>query len=76
MPVELGLEFMAVIRSNLGDTEREFVDDGIDEVDRVRLIVSVVDFQGANARGDRRSPCTGIASRVSRLCLRISDPCE
>ena len=35
MPVELGLEFMAIVRSHLADTEREFVDDGIDEVDRV-----------------------------------------
>ena len=35
MPVELGLEFMTIVRSHLADTEREFVDDGIDEVDRV-----------------------------------------
>ena len=50
MPVELGLEFMAVVRSHLADAEREFLDDGVDEVDRVCLIVAVVDFQGANAR--------------------------
>jgi hypothetical protein len=35
MPVELGLELMAIVRSHLADAEREFVDDGIDEVDRV-----------------------------------------
>lgn len=29
----------------------KFVDDGVDEADRVRLIVAVVDFEGANARG-------------------------
>ena len=50
VPVELGLEFMAVVRSHLADAEREFLDDGVDEVDRVCLIVAVVDFQGANAR--------------------------
>lgn len=35
MPAELSLEFMAIVRAHLTDTEREFVDDGIDEVDRV-----------------------------------------
>jgi hypothetical protein len=50
-PVELGLELMNVVRSHLADAEREFVDAGVDEVDRVRPIVAVVDFQGANARG-------------------------
>jgi hypothetical protein len=35
MPMELGLEFMTIVRSNLADAEREFGDDGIDEVDRV-----------------------------------------
>jgi hypothetical protein len=56
MSVEFGLELMAVVRSHLADAEREFVDDGVDEVDRVRLIVAVIDLQGANARGivDRR----------------------
>ena len=32
MPVELGLELMAVVRSHLADAEWEFVDDGVDEV--------------------------------------------
>ena len=49
MPVELCLEFMAVIRTYLA--EREPGDHGIDEVDRVCLVVSVVDFQGTDARG-------------------------
>ncbi len=51
VPVELGLEFMAVVRAHLADAEREPGDHGIDEVNRVCLIVSIVDFQGADARG-------------------------
>ncbi len=66
MPMELGLELMAVVRSHLADAEREFVNDGVDEVDRVRLIVAVVDFQGANARGivDR-----GVLVALDRLAV-------
>jgi len=51
MPVELGLKLVAVVRSHLADAEWEFVDDDVDEVDRVRLIVAVVDFKGANVGG-------------------------
>jgi hypothetical protein len=35
MPMELSLEFMTIVGSNLADSEREFFDDGIDEVDPV-----------------------------------------
>jgi hypothetical protein len=35
MPMELSLEFMTIVGSHLADSEREFFDDGIDEVDRV-----------------------------------------
>ena len=35
MPMELSLEFMVIVRSNLADSKRKFFDDGIDEVDRV-----------------------------------------
>jgi hypothetical protein len=31
----IGPGFMTIVRSNLADAEREFGDDGIDEVDRV-----------------------------------------
>ena len=51
MPMEFGLELMTVGRSRLADAEREFVDYSVDEVDRARMIVAIVDFQGANARG-------------------------
>jgi hypothetical protein len=44
MPV-MGLELMAVVHSHLTDAERELVDDGVDEVDRVRPIVAVIDFR-------------------------------
>ena len=44
MPVELGLELMAVVGPDLLDAERELFDDVIDEVDRVGLCVFVVDL--------------------------------
>lgn len=49
VPMELGLEFMAIICSDFAYTERELLDNVIDEVDRVCLSVLFVDFQGANA---------------------------
>ena len=50
MPVELGLELVAVVGSDLFDTKRELVDDVIDEVDRVCLCVLVVDFECPDTR--------------------------
>ena len=72
MPVELGLKLIAVFRSDLANAEREFVDDGIGEVDRVRLIVAIVDLQAANARGIvDRSELIAL-HRLCRLFGRIS----
>jgi hypothetical protein len=51
MPVEFGLEFMAAIGADHLDPKRELLDDVIDEVDRICLIVLVVDFQGPDAGG-------------------------
>ena len=50
MALELRLEFMAIVGANLANAEREPGDDGIDEVDHVCLVVSVV-VQGTDARG-------------------------
>ena len=50
VPVELCLELMAVIGSDLFDAERELFDDVIDEVDRVGLSMFVVDFERPDAR--------------------------
>ncbi len=44
MPMELDLELIAVVGAYLADAELEFVDDSIDEFDRVRLVVTVVNF--------------------------------
>ena len=51
MPVELGLELMAVVGPDLLDAERELFDDVIDEVDRVGLCVFVVDLERPDAGG-------------------------
>ena len=50
VPVELGLELVAVVGSDLFDAERELFDDVIDEVDRVGLSMFVVDFERPDAR--------------------------
>lgn len=50
MPMELGLELLAVISADLSDTERELFDDVIDEVDRVSLGMLLVDFECTNTR--------------------------
>ena len=49
VPVELGLELMAIVGSDFLDAERELFDDVIDEVDGVGLCVFVVDFEGPDA---------------------------
>jgi hypothetical protein len=45
MPVEFGLEFMAVIGPDFTDAEGEFADDVIDEVDGVGLSVAAIDLE-------------------------------
>ena len=44
MPMELGLELVAVISSHLSDTEREFGDDMVDKGDRISLSMTIVDL--------------------------------
>ncbi len=50
MPMELRLELMAIVGSDLADAERELFDDVIGEVDGVGLGVLFTDFWGSNAR--------------------------
>ena len=50
MPVELGLELMAIVRPDLAEAERKLFDDVIREIDGVGLGVLFLDLQGANAR--------------------------
>ena len=50
VPVELGLELMAVIGSGFFDVQRELFDDVTDEVDRVRLCMFVVNLECRFAR--------------------------
>jgi hypothetical protein len=46
VPVDLGLELLAVIGSDFLDAERELFDDVVDEVDRVGLSMFGVDLEG------------------------------
>ena len=50
MPVEFCLELMAVIGSNVFDSEGEFFDHIIDEINRAVLGMVIVYFQGSDAR--------------------------
>lgn len=51
MPVELGLEFMAVIGPDHFDPERKLIDNIIDKVDRVLLGMAGIDFQRPDSGG-------------------------
>ena len=51
MPVELGLELVAVIGSNFTNAEWELVNDVIDKVDRVCLSMFFIDFECSNTSG-------------------------
>ncbi len=66
MPMEFGLERVAIVGAHLADLEQEECDHGIDEVDGVGLIVPVVDFQGAHTGGviDGR-----VLIALDRLCV-------
>ena len=46
VPVEFGLELMAIVGSDFADAERELVDDVIDEVDGIGLVMALVDLEG------------------------------
>ena len=50
VPMELGLEFMTVIRPDLLYTERELLDDVVNKVDCISLSVPLVDFQSPHTR--------------------------
>lgn len=56
MPVEPGLELMAIIGAYLLDAEWKLLDDVIHEIDGAGLSVAIVNVQGAHPRGviDRR----------------------
>lgn len=50
VPVESRLELVAIVRANRADPEREALDDVVGEVDRVGLVVLLVDLQRSDAR--------------------------
>lgn len=50
MPMELGLEFMAVIRAHFPNAERKLFNDMINEIDRIGLSVFFVDFECPDPR--------------------------
>ena len=49
VPVELGLELMAIVGSDFSDPEGECPDHVVDEVDGVSLGVSVVDLESTDS---------------------------
>lgn len=51
VPVELGLEFVPIVRPHLPDAEREALDDVVDEQNGIGLGVPVVDLQRPDAGG-------------------------
>jgi hypothetical protein len=72
MPVEVGLEFGAIVRLNGVDAEGQSPEDVIDEGDGHPLIAGVVDFQHANAGAfvDRRElvePPAGARNPLKKL---------
>jgi hypothetical protein len=48
MPVELSVEFMAIVGPDFTDTKRELFDDVINEIDCAGLGVFLVDFECPN----------------------------
>jgi hypothetical protein len=51
VPVELGLEFVPIVRAHLPDTEREALDDVVDEQDGIGLGMSIVDLECPHTGG-------------------------
>ena len=49
MPMEIGLEFVTIIRAHLANAKRELFDNVVNEVDRVCLRMFLVDLEGANS---------------------------
>lgn len=72
LPVELGLELMAVIGSDLFDAERELFDDAINKVDRVGLCVFVVNLE----RPDTRSVINSSILEAADLLAAFADESE
>jgi hypothetical protein len=72
VPVELGLELMAVVGSDLFDPERELFDDVLDKVDRVGLSMLVIDLEGP----DTRSVVDGGILEASYLLAALTDEGE
>lgn len=72
VPVELGLELMAIIGSDFLDAERELFDDVIDEVDRVGLSMFIIDLESPDAR----SVVNGCILEPADLLAALSDEGE
>ena len=49
MPMELGLEFVTIIRTDFTNAEWELFDDVVNEVNRICLGMLLVDLEGANS---------------------------
>jgi hypothetical protein len=73
VPVEFGLEFVAIIGANGIDPEREFSDDVINEVDRILLRMPFINLQGANTGGIIDCRVLEIPDLAAFLSLEIEE---
>ncbi len=70
--MEFGLELMAIVRSDLTNTEWEFFNDVVDEIDCIGLGVLFVDLQSANTR----RVIDGGVLETPHLLFVISNECQ
>lgn len=80
MPMELGLELMTPVCADCVDAKRELVDDIVNEVHRIGLVVTAVDFESSHACGviDGRvlkatdsMPVVGLEAHNLHVCLNM-----
>ena len=73
VPVEFGLEFVAIVGTNGIDPERELGNDVIHEVDRILLRVPLINLEGANARSIIDCRVLEIPDLAAFLSLEIEE---
>jgi len=71
MPVELGLELVAIVSSDFTNAEWELVDDVINEVDRVGLGVFLVDLECADTASIVNGSILEPADFLSLLPMKV-----
>ena len=72
MPVKLRLELVSPVRTHLLDTEREFFNDVIDEVDGIFLSMPVIDLQSTYASSIIHGGVRPVDEDLPGLSIRLS----